>query len=53
LDDTERSVVQDESAAAASATFHDVADDLATYDEQTSALKAVIKRRLSLNIPSK
>ncbi|KAI9592046.1 hypothetical protein BDF19DRAFT_452985 [Syncephalis fuscata] len=41
--------VKEEEAAAASASFHDVADDMSTYDESTSTLKAVLKRRFSLN----
>ncbi|RKP08490.1 hypothetical protein THASP1DRAFT_23534 [Thamnocephalis sphaerospora] len=51
MNDGTTATVNEEDAAAASATFHDVADDLSTYDEQTSTLKAVLKRRLSLNVP--
>ncbi|KAI8048554.1 hypothetical protein BDF22DRAFT_702752 [Syncephalis plumigaleata] len=51
MDDNSLGIVEEEEAAAASASFHDVADDMSTYDESTNTLKAVLKRRLSLNVP--
>jgi hypothetical protein len=53
MGDDSLGTVEEDEAAAASASFHDVADDMSTYDESTNTLKAVLKRRLSLNVPSK